>query len=78
MIRLVRLMFLIGCVALLGYGLMRERHEIRSLGDGEPRQLTGPQFVEGTTTDDFMLMEGRLYDVRSLVPYSASIKDCKT
>lgn len=78
MIRALRLLFFLACLGLMAYGLTIERHEVRSLGVGEPRVLNGPRFVEGTTTDDFMRRDEWLYDVRSLVPYSTSIKDCKT
>jgi hypothetical protein len=74
----LKLAFLAGCLALLGYGLMLEKHEIRSLATEERRQVSAMTFVSGTTTDDFLRRDGGLYDVSSLLPSWASVKDCKT
>jgi hypothetical protein len=70
--------FAIFAMALLAYALLWERHEVRSLADEKPTVLNGVQFIAGTTTDDYMRRPAGIYDVRSLAPSSASVKDCKT
>lgn len=73
-----RLLFAGGCLLLLTYGLVMERHTVRSLRDESEKQITGPAFVEGATVDGYLRREDWLYDVYSLSPLEASQKDCKT
>jgi hypothetical protein len=73
----LQLVLLGACTVLLGYSLFFEKHEVRSLSTDQPQSLTAMQFVAGTTTDDFLRREQRLYDTRSLLPSWASVKDCK-
>ena len=75
---LPRWLFLIASLTLLGYALRWERHEVRRLDDGPAQYLTGPAFVEGTTYDGFGRRLGSVYDVYSLSPLAASLRDCKT
>ena len=76
--KLSRVLFLGICASLLAYGLTFEKHEVRSLATKEPKALSAMSFVSGTTSDDFMRRDGALYDVRSLLPEWASVKDCKS
>jgi hypothetical protein len=76
--KLRRLLFLILAAVLLGYGLGYERHEVWSFSDPAPSTLSGAKFVVGTTTDDYLRNDDRLYDLRTLMPGAAGIKDCKT
>jgi hypothetical protein len=76
--KLVRLLFLMVCAALLGYSLALERHVVWSFSHEQPSALSGAKFVEGSTTDDYLRNDERVYDVRTLMPGTAGIKDCKT
>ena len=78
MSRVPKLVFGGACLMLLAYGLVRERHEVRSFRDGSVQQVQGPAFVESATVDGFLRRDDSLFDVYSLSPLEASVKDCKT
>jgi len=74
----LRLLFLLGCAALLVSALSFEKHEIGSLTEkgvkAESRKETitvsGLGFTEAATVDGFLVDEGMLYDIYSLKPLS--------
>ncbi len=76
--KFLRMGLLCICALLLGYGQLVERHQVWSFAKEEAKHVNGAQFVQGTTTDDYMRTNSRLYDVRTLLPSTAGIKDCKT
>jgi hypothetical protein len=65
-------------IAVLGYGLLREKHWVRSLAEDRTEGLSGPAFAAGATYDGYLRRDGQLYDVYSLQPRVAQEKDCKT
>ncbi|MCY2952177.1 MAG: hypothetical protein NTU53_09400 [Planctomycetota bacterium] len=73
-----RVIFLVICILLLGYGLAFERHRVRALDTDQTQTLSGPVFIQGATVDSFMLKDGQVFDVYSLSKTMANEKDCKT
>jgi len=82
----LRLAFFIMCVALLLAALKYERHEVLPLsawgkasgvrnGTGSvtdgAKALSGLEFTQDATVDGFLLKDGVVYDVYSLVPLSS-------
>ena len=63
---------------LLGWGLYKESHSVAPLSHGPTTRISGPKFIEGTTTDAFMRKNGQMFDIFSLSPLEASERDCKT
>lgn len=78
MTRVLRLMLILAVAALAGYGLLRERHEIHPMREGEARSIAGYGFVEGATVDSYIRRDGRLFDIYTLSQIEATEKDCKT
>jgi hypothetical protein len=76
--KLIRLIVLLLIVAGLIWSVGRENHTVHSLGSDESKAVSGSEFIEATTVDGFIRKKGKLYDVYSLTPETASIKDCKT
>ena len=76
--KVMRVLFLLACLALLIYGAAWEIHRVYALDDGQAEEVSGSAFTEGTAYDSYLLKDGRLYDVRSLQPESAQVRDCKT
>ena len=64
--KIVRILLVLLCAALLLYGLLAERHEVSDLGTGETTELSGPGFVQTAAGDGLFRKEGRLYDTHSL------------
>lgn len=74
----LRLIFLLTCLALVGYGVRYERHAVQRFGEDEAAPLSGPGFVSGATVDSYLLRDSQLFDVYSLSKATAGIKDCAT
>jgi hypothetical protein len=80
-VKLVRLAFLVGCLALVVGALRYERHEVRSLdAKGKPSEtdpaaapqvMNGLALTETATVDGLLRADGILYDVYSLRPVSS-------
>jgi hypothetical protein len=75
---LLRGLLLTVCLLWLLFGLVGERHEVHRLDTGEAAEVSGPQFVKDITTDSYLLKDGKLFAVNSLLPQGAGAKDCKT
>jgi hypothetical protein len=72
----LRIILVLLALGMTGYGLLAERHSVQSLSGGEDQQVGGPAFVEGTTSDQFALHDGKV--VAPLSPVANKQKDCKT
>jgi hypothetical protein len=80
---LLRVLFFLGCAAMLVYGIWYEGHAVYPLNQEQaaaegPRRISGAGFVEGATVDAYMRKEGQVYDVYSLSNAPVREKDCKT
>ena len=68
----------VAALAVLLYGAYIEVHVVRGLGGNDRSDVSGAAFNAGVTYDSYLLKGGELYDVRSLQPETARVKDCKT
>lgn len=76
--RRLRALFLLVVFGWLVYGLVAEQHKVYRLDREESAPIRGYDFVNGATTDSYMLKDGKLYNTASLSPEGAQAKDCKT
>lgn len=77
---ILRLAVLLLAIDMVIYGLKRETHEPYSLADEKRvvETVSGPDYTRNLSVDAYMLVEGKLYDTRSLNPDAATIDMCKT
>lgn len=76
---IARIAFLLACGALLGFGLLKEKHIVQPLTtQGSASLRSGLDFIADTTIDRYMLRDGQLVDIYSLSGNVLGLKDCKT
>ncbi|MHC4883577.1 MAG: hypothetical protein ACYTGH_00680 [Planctomycetota bacterium] len=76
--KILRPLIWILALSALAWSIGWEAHRVHRLGSDESSVISGTDFIETTTVDGVMKRGGKLYDVYSLTPETASIKDCKT